>query len=108
MNRILFLIFVLLSGCGSKSEKFPVSFSCGSINGNQMEPGLGITIDKDKAVMGAQSFIFQKQDGNLRRYKDNSDNTVLSFDVVSEGISLLKYEGDTLEGILQISKCTKK
>jgi hypothetical protein len=73
-----------------------------------MEPGLGVAIDKDKAVIGVQIFIFQKQDGNLRRYKDNLDNTVLSFDVVSEGISLLKYQGDAIEGILQISKCTKK
>lgn len=108
MKYFLIVALILLSGCGSKSEKFPVSFSCGSINGNQMEPGLGIAIDKDKAVIGTQSFIFQKQDGNLRRYKDNLDNTVLSFDVASEGISLLKYQGDAVEGILQITKCSRK
>jgi len=107
MNRILFLTFVLLTGCGSKSDKFPISFSCGSINGNQMEPGLGVAIDKDKAVIGVQIFIFQEQEGNLRRYKDIAENSILIFDVISEGISLQKYEGDTLEGILQFGKCLK-
>ena len=108
MKYFLIVAFILLSGCGSKSEKFPVNLSCGLLGDLPMEPGLGVSIDKDKSTLLNQKYIFEKQEGNLRRYKDNLDNSTLVFDVISESITLFKYEDGAMVKALMLSKCIKK
>ena len=108
MKYFLIATLILLSGCGSKSEKFPVNLSCGLMGDLPMEPGLGVSIDKDKATFVNQTYIFQKQEGNLRQYKDDLENSTLVFDVISEAITLFKYEDGSMVKALMLSKCTKK
>ena len=100
-NLILSLsLTFLFFGCGQESSKFPINYSCMG--------GVGVSITKDKVTIGTQIFKYQIQDGNLRKYKDDIENTVFSYDVASESMSLIKYDGNQIERILQIPDCTKK
>jgi hypothetical protein len=92
-------LFLILVGCSNEGDKFPINYSCMG--------GVGVLLQKNKAIIGQQTFNFESQTGNIRKYKDSVENTILSFDIASENLILIKMNGNSVEGMIPITDCRK-
>lgn len=99
MRNILFSVVLIVLSSSAQANKLPSTFSCMG--------GIGVTVEQTKAIIGAQTFRFVKQEGNLRRYKDARAEEMFTYDVASRSMVVMKLEGENVVGMFPLTNCSR-